>query len=201
MEELGIRSLGPTPRSLVDLFRENADRGRNGDLEIVEEGAFVFDDKAYLTADLESLWRATFAPAIIRRPLIGLTLGINYAISGYDTWSYHLLNLLVHILASLCLFGVVRRTFLTSHLRHPYGGRAAALQPVVIEQPDRPGHHQQQEQDQREVHLALFLHLQDGEESLLRDLHAAHLLHPLLAFLLLLQQLALARDVTAVTLR
>src|SRR3546814_1294184 len=37
--------------------------------------------------------------------------------------------------------------------------------------------------------------LQHGEEGLLRDLHAADLLHPLLAFLLLLQQLLLARNV------
>src|SRR5262245_48031594 len=42
--------------------------------------------------------------------------------------------------------------------------------------------------------------LQDREKGLLRDLHPADLLHPTLAFLLLLQQLALARDVAAVAL-
>src|ERR1051325_5671311 len=41
---------------------------------------------------------------------------------------------------------------------------------------------------------------QCGDEGLLRDLDPAHGLHPLLAFLLLLQQLALPRDVTAVAL-
>src|SRR5438309_1166250 len=41
---------------------------------------------------------------------------------------------------------------------------------------------------------------QDRHERLLGDLHIAHPLHPLLAFLLLLQQLALARDVAAVAL-
>src|SRR5215210_8925753 len=40
--------------------------------------------------------------------------------------------------------------------------------------------------------------LQDREERLLRNLDAADLLHALLAFLLLLEQLALARDVAAV---
>ena len=44
------------------------------------------------------------------------------------------------------------------------------------------------------------VHLQDRQEGLLRDLHVAHLLHPLLTFLLTLQQLALARDVAAVAL-
>src|SRR4029077_4412929 len=42
--------------------------------------------------------------------------------------------------------------------------------------------------------------LEHGEEGLLRDLDRAHHLHPLLAFLLLLEQLALARDVAAVAL-
>src|SRR3712207_1259355 len=42
---------------------------------------------------------------------------------------------------------------------------------------------------------------QRGDEGLLRHLHAADHLHPLLAFLLLLEQLALPADVTAVALR
>src|SRR5215207_10689986 len=47
---------------------------------------------------------------------------------------------------------------------------------------------------------ALVAQLQDGKERLLRDLDAPDLLHPPLAGLLLLQQLALARDVAAVAL-
>src|SRR5687767_3341412 len=43
--------------------------------------------------------------------------------------------------------------------------------------------------------------LQDGQEGLLRYLHRTDLLHPLLSFLLLLEKLALAADVTAVALR
>src|SRR5512139_2291194 len=42
--------------------------------------------------------------------------------------------------------------------------------------------------------------LQHREEGLLRDLDLAELLHALLAFFLLLEQLALARDVAAVAL-
>src|SRR5690348_8086597 len=48
---------------------------------------------------------------------------------------------------------------------------------------------------------SLVAHLQDREEGLLRDLHAAYRLHPLLAGLLLLEELLLARDVAAVALR
>src|SRR4029079_12478445 len=42
--------------------------------------------------------------------------------------------------------------------------------------------------------------LEHREEGLLGDLHVAHHLHTLLAFLLFLQELALARDVTAIAL-
>ena len=41
VDELAVGALSPTPRSLVDLLRKNADGGRNGGLEVVEEGAPV----------------------------------------------------------------------------------------------------------------------------------------------------------------
>src|SRR6266581_1273166 len=47
---------------------------------------------------------------------------------------------------------------------------------------------------------ALF-DLEQGQEGLLGDVHPPDLLHPLLPFLLLLEELALARDVPAVALR
>src|SRR6266545_4483160 len=46
----------------------------------------------------------------------------------------------------------------------------------------------------------LRIRLEDGEERLLGDLHGADHLHPLLALFLLLEELALARDVAAVPL-
>src|SRR5207253_10018201 len=42
MDEIFVGALGPTPRSLVDLFREYANGSRNGDVEVVEEGTLVF---------------------------------------------------------------------------------------------------------------------------------------------------------------
>jgi protein O-mannosyl-transferase len=44
------------------------------------------------------------------RPILNLSLATNYAISGASVWSYHVLNLLIHVLAGLALFGIVRRT-------------------------------------------------------------------------------------------
>src|SRR6185437_5632467 len=49
--------------------------------------------------------------------------------------------------------------------------------------------------------LAIAVHLQYGKERLLRNLDRAHLLHPPLALLLLLEELALPGDVAAVELR
>src|SRR6202162_1961640 len=47
--------------------------------------------------------------------------------------------------------------------------------------------------------IALFPDLEQGQESLLRNLDAPDLFHPLLAFLLLLEQLSFSRDIAAVT--
>lgn len=44
------------------------------------------------------------------RPLVNLSLAINYAISGTRVWSYHAFNLIIHFLAGLALWGVARRT-------------------------------------------------------------------------------------------
>jgi Flp pilus assembly protein TadD len=43
------------------------------------------------------------------RPIVNLSLAINFAISGTGVWSYHALNLAVHILAGFTLFGIARR--------------------------------------------------------------------------------------------
>jgi hypothetical protein len=48
------------------------------------------------------------------------------------------------------------------------------------------------------IQHASTIHLQRRNERLLRDIHLAELPHLLLAFLLLLQKLALSRDVAAV---
>src|SRR6185369_8786768 len=47
------------------------------------------------------------------RPLVNLSLALNYAISGSNVWSYHALNILIHLAAGLVLFGLVRRTLST----------------------------------------------------------------------------------------
>src|SRR5215813_1085765 len=56
-------------------------------------------------------------------------------------------------------------------------------------------------EDSPHAEAPISIYLQDRQERLLWDLDAAHLLHALLALFLLLEELALARDVAAVALR
>src|SRR5262249_14315795 len=53
----------------------------------------------------------------------------------------------------------------------------------------------------RAVKRLVGVHLQRGDEGFLRDLHLSELAHPLLSFLLLVEELALTGDVAAVAFR
>jgi len=74
-------------------------------------GAFLFDD-VYHIIENERIRRVLprwhlFA---VERPLVELSLAVNYALGGLNPWGYHAFNLAVHLLAALTLFGVMRRT-------------------------------------------------------------------------------------------
>lgn len=101
---------------------------------------FVFDDADSITenASLGRLWPLTrvLNPAdggatVSGRPVVNLTFAVNHAISGDAVWSYHAVNLLIHILAAWALFGVVRRTFLRPRLRGRFGRDASFLAAAV----------------------------------------------------------------------
>ncbi|MBI3866193.1 MAG: tetratricopeptide repeat protein [Planctomycetia bacterium] len=44
------------------------------------------------------------------RPVLNLSFALNYAVSEFRVWSWHAANIAIHLLAGLCLFGIVRRT-------------------------------------------------------------------------------------------
>src|SRR5262249_44908134 len=90
---------------------------------------FVFDDVPRISENpLVRRWWPPWAPlARSTRPLTQWTLALNYAISGERTWSYHLLNVLVHLLAALALFELTRRTLLRVRLGADATRRAASL--------------------------------------------------------------------------
>ncbi len=76
---------------------------------------FVFDDipsianNASLRHLATGLWPPTGSTSV-GRPLLNLSLAINYAVSGLSPWSYHAANLAFLACGGLALFGVIRRT-------------------------------------------------------------------------------------------
>jgi tetratricopeptide (TPR) repeat protein len=102
-------------------------------------GSLIFDDEPAILENpsiqqLWPVWRTLAPPAdltVTGRPVANFTLAVNYALSGTNVWSYHALNLLIHLLAGLTLFGVVRRTLLQPFLRERFGRDAFPLAVVI----------------------------------------------------------------------
>jgi hypothetical protein len=78
------------------------------------QGIFFLDD--FRSINPEALGTAKDAltkgyfPLTHGRPLLMLSFWANYKISGMNIWSYHVVNLLIHLCAGLVLFGIIRRT-------------------------------------------------------------------------------------------
>ena len=98
-------------------------------------GPFIFDDVPSITENpkIRHLWPWWWpqSPAkgltVEGRPVVNFTLAINYALGGLAPWGYHALNLAIHILAGLTLFGIVRRTLLRPTLSGRFGAEATPL--------------------------------------------------------------------------
>jgi protein O-mannosyl-transferase len=102
-------------------------------------GPFIFDDLPWIAANphirhLWPLWNVLQAPpggSGTRRPLVCLTLALNYALGGLEPWSYHVFNLAIHACAALVLFGIVRRTLQGPRLRERFGAPANGLAAAI----------------------------------------------------------------------
>ncbi len=96
---------------------------------------FVFDDLPQIVED-ESI-RDARAPPDVRggatRPVAKLPFAPNPAVGGLDVRGFRLANVVIHVLAALALYGIVRRTLVTTRFRDrfraaaPWMGFAAAL--------------------------------------------------------------------------
>jgi hypothetical protein len=86
-------------------------------------GPFIYDDyNSVLQNDhIESIFplsRSMTAPdrnILVGRPIVCLSMAINYAVGGRDPFTYHLFNISTHIACALLLYGIVRRTVLLPH--------------------------------------------------------------------------------------
>lgn len=106
---------------------------------------FYFDDRQGISENqtidiLWPPWRALNAPkeynsGAVGRPLVNFSLAVNYQISeafskaddGFEPWSYHAVNLAIHIATAWLLMGVAWRTLRQPPLAKIFGAAALPL--------------------------------------------------------------------------
>ena len=93
-------------------------------------GSFVLDDSLRIHGD-RNIRHLSVSMLYSTRPLVGLTLFLNYAIGKFNPADYHAVNLAIHIMAGLLLFGIVRRTLRLSVLSERYGRYSAILAAII----------------------------------------------------------------------
>ena len=89
--------------------------------------SFHFDD---IPSILEKPWIRgwdkipQFIYSFFQRPLVILSFNLNYAISEFEVWSYHVFNICFHIIASLLVFKFVQQIMFflknISNTKYPY---------------------------------------------------------------------------------
>ncbi len=99
-------------------------------------GGFIFDDLASIV-DNPSIRDLTRVGALLTppgegrtvqgRPVVNVTLAIDYAVHGFSVEGYHEGSLLVHLVCALLLFGVVRRTLLVAGGASDLAARSTSL--------------------------------------------------------------------------
>lgn len=95
---------------------------------------FLLDDADSIANNpsIRSLTTAWHPPAdsgftVSGRPLLNLSLAVNHAIHGTSVAGYHVGNILLHLAATFCLFGVARRTMASPSLAERFGAHAVPL--------------------------------------------------------------------------
>lgn len=99
-------------------------------------GPFIFDDTYSVCENrhIRKLWPLTDAmfhavpdspPA--GRPIVALSLAINYCLGGLNVRGYHIFNIAVHFASALVLWGVLRHTLLNNRFNERFGRSASFL--------------------------------------------------------------------------
>lgn len=93
---------------------------------------FIFDDRPHIIRNpaLHSLWPLT-NHLLGKRGLVQFSLALNYAIEGREPRGYHLVNVVIHLLSALALYGLVWRTLLTGRLRATFQHSACWLAAII----------------------------------------------------------------------
>jgi len=98
------------------------------------DGRFLFDDRSAILENPDLRHLATTlrenpgaGPTLVGRPVLRLSLWINYALGGLAVRGYHVLNLLLHVLAAWTLWALARRLLESPGLRGRYRETAFGL--------------------------------------------------------------------------
>jgi len=62
-----------------------------------------------------------------RQPVTDLTFAVNHALGGLDVVGYRVVNIAIHVLAGLTLYGLIRRTLASGRLADRFGRGAAGV--------------------------------------------------------------------------
>ncbi|HKQ47853.1 MAG TPA: tetratricopeptide repeat protein [Phycisphaerae bacterium] len=89
-------------------------------------GVYLLDDDLHIVAnpEIKQLWPITRHLSDPDRPVVRLSLAINYALGGIEPFGFHIFNLAIHFLAALTLYGLIRGTLA---LRAPSPAQASGL--------------------------------------------------------------------------
>jgi len=99
-------------------------------------GSFIFDDWLCIAQNIhirklwpltDVLFKAVADSPTAGRPIVSLTLAINYTFGGLDVRGYHLFNMAVHLASVLVLWGLLGRTFKNTRLNARFGRSAPSL--------------------------------------------------------------------------
>src|SRR5262245_26372213 len=96
------------------------------------DGPFVWDDQTSIVTNptIQRLWPLSVPlgppreTPVAGRPVVNLSLALNYAYGGLHETGYHAWNIAVHIACALVLFGIVRRTLVGPKLATRFGAMA-----------------------------------------------------------------------------
>lgn len=92
---------------------------------------FIFDDYVHIIQDERLKGGLLHLLRYSMRPPVALSLWVNQQLGGTSLFGYHAVNLGIHVLAGLTLFGIARRTLQGARLRERYGERAEGLAAAI----------------------------------------------------------------------
>jgi protein O-mannosyl-transferase len=98
-------------------------------------GPFILDDQSSVVDNrqirewwrLATILRPESDSSVAGRPIVNLSFAVNYALGGLDVRGYHLVNVGIHVLCGLLVFGLVRRTLDLPRVRTHFSASSPAM--------------------------------------------------------------------------